>query len=65
MDSIKTANEARHLIQALFEKCYFNDDAVELTKKLDIEDIVKELQRLSLVLVLNAVDDAASIDSLI
>lgn len=64
MDSIRTANDVRHLIAALVEKLYADDDAAEATKKLDIEDIVKELTRLSSELVLNAVDDASSIERL-
>lgn len=64
MDSIKTANDVRHLIAALVEKLYANDDAVESTKKLGVEDIVKELSRLSTVLVLNAVEDATNIERL-
>ena len=62
MDSIMTANDVRHLIAALVEKLYANDDAIAATKKLDIEDIVDELSRLSSVLVLNAVEDAANIE---
>lgn len=62
MDSIMTANDVRHLIAALVEKLYANDDAIAATKKLDIEDIVDELSRLSSVLVLNAVEDATNIE---
>lgn len=62
MDSIMTANDVRHLIAALVEKLYANDDAIAATKKLDIEAIVDELSRLSSVLVLNAVEDAANIE---
>lgn len=62
MDSIMTANDVRHLIAALVEKLYANDDAIAATKKLDIEDIIDELSRLSSVLVLNAVEDAANIE---
>lgn len=64
MNSIITANDVRHLIAALVEKLYANDKTAEATKELDIEDIVKELTRLSSVLVLNAVEDAASIERL-
>lgn len=64
MNSIMTANDVRHLIAALVEKLYANDKTAEATKELDIEDIVKELVRLSSVLVLNAADDAANIERL-
>lgn len=64
MDSIMTANDVRHLIAALVEKLYANDDAIAATKKLDIEDIIDELSRLSSILVLNAVEDAANIERL-
>ena len=62
-NSIKTANDVRHLIAALVEKLYANDSTAEATKELGIEDIVKELIRLSSALVLNAVDDATNLEA--
>ena len=65
MDSIMKANDVRRLVTALLEKLYANDDTVATTKQLGIEDIVLELSRLSSIVVINAVEDAATIERLL
>lgn len=62
MYSIIIANDIRHLIKELADKLDVNDKAVEATKELGIENIVKNLVQASSDLIFSVVDDAYTIE---
>lgn len=63
-NSIKTANDMRVYVNELVEGLFKTEEGIELLKKRDLLATLEEVRRLSQEMVLNAVSDAVTIESL-